>query len=509
MTRKHIVDCKQIKVYPYYENFGLPYLIADNDEDEDAKKVINYKLKVKDDRLRYFVRVRHLLQRLNDILCESNAVSKYNRNEPNVLFVTYLEKTICKIPYLEKNWRIKVKESIEYFMQLYKYEKLTLSYNQWSTILKTKQINEQLLYNESSVDDLDNARLDSDDAKNKIFGHNVILTIKDTTSNIEINVIGPTIEVNKFIVKIKDVICKAYFTYELEERIINFKTYLLECESLLNKWLSDRETFSDEDDSDVEMLLTSSRGNLTDTGSLYSSNRLRSRDDTSNRLDKNKRKIIDDFISKLERDHLDMELCYGKLFQELGYTFLSRVANAIENYGDDDAYDDDADYRNFGDRADNGMDDNYLEMDKNENESQMDKIKGTLDELKARITEMRKKFRNYLMNIKKGKKANKPRGGAKAKLPEAANEHDEDEENSITLCVYVKEQMKIITLSVGKKLKVRTLKQILVKEADDAKVNSPDRIRLSFNGEELNNDNYTITDYGITNKSTITCELNG
>ncbi len=51
------------------------------------------------------------------------------------------------------------------------------------------------------------------------------------------------------------------------------------------------------------------------------------------KLNKSRRHTIDEFLSKLERDLLDMELSYGKLFQELGYNFLTRNS---EEYGDEE-----------------------------------------------------------------------------------------------------------------------------------------------------------------------------
>ena len=58
LTRKHIVDFKEIKVFPYYENFGLPYLVHFNQE-YSSQTEVPYKLKIKDDRLRYFVKVKN------------------------------------------------------------------------------------------------------------------------------------------------------------------------------------------------------------------------------------------------------------------------------------------------------------------------------------------------------------------------------------------------------------------------------------------------------------------
>lgn len=528
LSRKHSVDFKEIKVFPYYENFGLPYLIHFNFNFDSQTLQLPYKLKIKDERLRYFVKVKNLHQKLNDILSESNAISKYNKQESNVLYVHYFQKLTTKVPYIEKMWRIRVKESIEYYLQIYKYEKLTLSYNQWSTILKTKQINEALLYKQDD-DDLEDGRLvdnEGESNRGKFFGELTVINVKDTTSNIEVSVVGPTPEVDKFIVRVKDIICKAYFTYELEERIIHFKTYLLDCETLLAKWLQEREYNSD-DESDVEIVLASPRNAETSSLSAsYSSNRRRLEDAKNVNLDKNKRKIIDDFISKLEKDHLDMELSYGKLFQELGYAFVQRV-NALKS----DEEDEDAEYAEFNDKT-TQVDDRYLGNDQLDAISEMDRIKNTLDELKGRITEMRKKFRQYLsthrptkqatsqQNPNQSKPQKPPRNNAtnpSTSKPNATHTNDEDEQDEqeeptehtelIKLCVFVKDQMKIITLTIHRRCKIRELKQILSKQIDDREIITPDRQKLTFNGVELINEGYTISDYGITNKCTISCEI--
>ena len=519
LSRKHSVDFKEIKVFPYYENFGLPYLVHFNHE-FNSQTELPYKLKIKDDRLRYFCKVKNLHQKLNDILSESNAISRYNSNESNTLYVHYQQKLVTFVPYLEKIWQIRVKESIEYFLQIYKYEKMTLSYNQWSTILKTKQINEALLYKQNdSVDieeDFDGGRIidnEGESNRNKFFGNLAVISVKDTTTNIEINAVGPTFEVDKFIVKVKDIICKAYFTYELEEHIVSFKTYLSDCEQLLAKWLQDKE-FNSDDDSDVEILLSSSRANLNDSSSLATSYTAKKKNEeyTSGKLDKTKRKTIDDFITKLEREHMEMELSYGKLFQELGYTFLSRSTAFAPN----EETEEDAEYRTINDYS--VIDETYLGTTKNEVESEMDRIKHTLDELKVRITEMRKRFRQYLVAMKKTKNLHKPSVPSKPSrqslnnrnnqnIDEDFDEDEEDSEDLIKLCVFVKEQMKIITLNIHKKCKIKELKQILSKQIDENEITPIELQKLTFNGVELINDNYTITEYGISNKCTITCEV--
>lgn len=269
LSRRHVIDEKPIKAFPYYSNFGLPYLFRPLFDDYQtlSSSSAAFKLKVKDERLKYFARVKTLIKKLNEILSESNAIARYNRQEANILYVTYFERLETKVPYTERIWRLRVMESIEYFLHIYKYEKITLSHNQWMTISRAKQLNEHFLRSPGDDDQggggLDETMMTSGDSpdsnvKVKYIGSNcAIISINETTNNVEISVVGPNNDVDKFIVKIKDIICKAYFTFELEEKIIKFKTYLYECEDLLAKWLS--ESVDGTYDSDNEFNLPSSR----------------------------------------------------------------------------------------------------------------------------------------------------------------------------------------------------------------------------------------------------------
>lgn len=177
---------------------------------------------------------------MNEILSEANAVSRYNKQDNSILYVNYIDKLVTKVPFSERIWRLKVSEGIEYFLHIYKFEKLTLSFNQWSTISKTKQLNEAF-FDSFKAEDIGD---DSQSVTGSTYGSDIkyisgncaIINVNDTGSNVEINIVGENSEVDKFIVKIKDVICKAYFTFELEEKIMKFKTYLFECEELLSKW---------------------------------------------------------------------------------------------------------------------------------------------------------------------------------------------------------------------------------------------------------------------------------
>jgi hypothetical protein len=507
LSRRHVIDEKPIKVFPYYSNFGLPYIFRPLFDDYHSSSSAAFKLKIKDDRLRYFCKVKTLHKKLNDILSESNAVSRYNKLESNIIYVNYLEKLETRVPYTERMWRLKVKESIEYFLHIYKYEKITLSHNQWTAINRNNQLGDNFLQKSSSggsrdedEQTLDENAADGDSAtKVKYIGNNcAIVSVNETSNNTEISLVGPINEVEKFIVKIKDIICKAYFTFELEEKIIKFKTYLYECEDLLAKWLNDSQDGGY--DSDTEQTLMSAR--LNDS---FESSRRGAGDF---KLNKSRRNTIDEFISKLERDHLDMELSYGKLFQELGYTFLTNVPQ--EAFDDDDH----AEYKDFNDRLTSGLDETITPR---ANESQMDKIKYTLDDLRSRITEMRKKFKQFLVKMKKTSKSSggfrQGGAGGGADLSDDLDEDNLDDENEdenedlFKLCVYVKEQKKIVTFKIHKRCRVRELKQILLEKIADQTVNTIDEIKLTYNNVEMSNDGYTINDYGIGDKATITLEF--
>jgi hypothetical protein len=494
-SRKHIIDEKPIKVFPYFENFGLPYLFKPlfDDYHTTSSSSAAFKLKIKDERLRYFCRVKSLHRKLNDILSESNAISKYNKQESNFLYVNYIEKLSTKVPYTERIWRLKVKESVEYFLQIYKYEKLTLSFNQWTTISKTKQLGDSLLSRtQISDEDVEEGSVhegptSTTDTRIRYLGNSCsIISINETSTNVEISIVGPNAEVDKFIVKIKDVICKAYFTFELEEKIIKFKTYLFECEELLAKWLND----SDGMDSDTEVVLSSARSNDSDSLSIAYGRK-------SEKLNKSKRQTIDEFLSRLERDHLDMELSYGKLFQELGYTFLNQAPQESSEVDSDE-------YKEFNDRLSSSLDETVKLKNDSDNQSQMDKIKKTLDDLKSRINEMRKKFRTYSIKSKRNKNTRQVETseGEGDEL-----EDDEENEDQIKLHVYVKDQNKILTFSVNRKCKIKELKATLFDKFADAKVNSMEDLVITYNNLELANDIYSISDYGINDKSNITLEF--
>ena len=505
LSRKHVVDEKQIKVFPYYENFGLPYLFKPifDDHLNFSSSTSIFKLKIKDERLRHFCRVKNLHKKFNEILSESNAISKYNKHESSIIYVSYLEKLAITVPYTERIWRLRVRESIEYFLQVYKYEKVTLSYNQWAVISKTK-ISESLLSKNLDDESNDEGLTKEDktsDANIRYIGNNcAIISINETNTNVEISIVGPKQEVEVFIVKIKDIICKAYFTFELEEKIIKFKTYLSECEELLIKWLSDN---GDATDSDNEVILGSGKNETDGLTISYTK-----KNETGLKLSKSRKHTIDEFLSKLERDHEDMEMSYGKLFQELGYTFLNQPSAPAPP--EEDALDEnDSEYKEFNEKTASTLDEmsTIIKTD-SENESQMDKIKNTLDDLKNRINEMRKKFRNYSI---KTKRVAKSKGSVSDLSEDGTSEFEfEDNEDVMKLSVYVKDQGKILTFRIHKKCKLRELKQALFEKIADPKLHAIDNLILSYDDVELANDMNTLSDYEIDGvKATITAEFDG
>lgn len=512
LSKKHVVDEKNIKVFPYFENFGLPYVFKPLFDDMASNRAPAFKLKIKEERLRYFCGQRTLHLKLNEILSESNAMAKFNREETSMLYVNYFEKLQTKVPYTERIWRLRVKESIEYFLQIYKYEKLTLSFNQWSIIQKTKSLHDVIvkfsrrknnndggLYGAGDDDDMN---FDADsfgvEAKKPApaaepSAEAPIINVNETSTNVELSIIGFNLEVDRFIVKIKDTICKAYFTFELEEKIIKFKTYLFECEELLAKWLND--SLDGVTDSDAESVVSNMSSTL--------------------KLNKSKLQTIEEFISKLERDHLDMELSYGKLFQELGYAFLNQPAkdDADTEFQDNDSLDE---YREFNDRLTTTLDELSAKSKENELESQMDKIKNTLDNLRDRINDMRKKFRQYTINSKRQKRQVNQRSYQNVDEEDDQAEADggqEDEDEFFKLCVYIKEASRIITIRVHRKCKLRELKQsIYDRLMADSDLNRRGNILVSdmillFNNSELASENLTLNDYGVNDKCTITLEF--
>ena len=127
LTREHVLDKKPFHIFPYYENFGLPYLVEGI-----------FKLKIRDEKLKYLCDIKKFYEKLNDILSESNArIVKYNSE---VLYIEYFDKITLKVTYTERLWRLKCKECIEYFLKFYKYEKLPLTVNQWKVISKNNKI---------------------------------------------------------------------------------------------------------------------------------------------------------------------------------------------------------------------------------------------------------------------------------------------------------------------------------------------------------------------------------
>ena len=204
-----------------------------------------------------------------------------------------------------------------------------------------------------------------------------------------------------------------------------------------------------------------------------------------------------------------MELSYGKLFQELGYTFLSNVSQ-------DPTEEDDDEYKDFNQKISDSISSMSLNLKKEIKESQMDKIKYTLDDLRVRINDMRRKFRQFVIKTKRNTNAKSPRKFSDASSNDEENEEededddddvDEENEDVIKVCIYIKQQGKIVTFKIHCKCRVGELKQILFEKLANSEENSIEDVVLTYNSLELTNNAYSITDYGISDKSTITLEI--
>ncbi len=135
----------------------------------------------------------------------------------------------------------------------------------------------------------------------------------------------------------------------------------------------------------------------------------------------------------------------------------------------------------------------------------MDKIKHTLDGLNTRINTMRKKFRQYTIRMKRvgGRSGDVSSDGG----GDDDDLDDEDVEDHIKLCVVIEEAGKIWTYKVNQSCRVRDLRTMLFNKLADPSIRSVDSLILMFNKAELANDNFTISDYGITDGSTVVLEI--
>ena len=144
--------------------------------------------------------VKNLHKRINEILTEANAIGRFNKSESNLLYVNYVEKLVTKVPYSERIWRLKVMEALEYFMRIFKHEKLTLSFNQWQTISKTKQLNDAFFDSYKIAEDGDDtqslaATSSIGDDIRYISGSCAIISVTETSNNVEIAIVGENSEV--------------------------------------------------------------------------------------------------------------------------------------------------------------------------------------------------------------------------------------------------------------------------------------------------------------------------
>jgi hypothetical protein len=84
-------------------------------------------------------------------------------------------------------WRLRVKECIEYYLQVFKVEKLTLNLNQWDTLERTKEVDDWFANNDT----------------NSLDNNDIFVNLSKKMYLVEINVSGVNCAVDKFIIKIK------------------------------------------------------------------------------------------------------------------------------------------------------------------------------------------------------------------------------------------------------------------------------------------------------------------
>jgi len=253
-----------------------------------------------------------------------------------------------------------------------------------------------------------------------------------------------------------------------------------------------------------------------------------------------------------------MEQSYGKLFQELGYTFLnqSMEKHSIGNSNVDDDDEDDSityepGFKSFNGRKSSTLDD-LLEAPSSattspESQSQLDKIRASLYELRLRINVMRKKYRLLARKTKltsltaasaaatskptsRSASATSSLNGRRIEAyeddeevdantatedieDEKLGEDDEQEEadeatvETFKLCVFVKDKSKLLTFRVQRNCRVKELKKILYEKIVDKDQHTYDDMILMFKGVELMNETQTLDDYGITKKCTVSLEF--
>lgn len=124
-----------------------------------------------------------------------------------MLYVRYYEKLSTKVPYVERIWRLRVKDCIEYYLQVFKFEKLSLSLQQWEAISKTNEINDTLIQSQTSIEDnetFDDSTINNENLNELKKNSQAIVTVnKSSAKLVEINIVGPNDDVDRFIVKIK------------------------------------------------------------------------------------------------------------------------------------------------------------------------------------------------------------------------------------------------------------------------------------------------------------------
>lgn len=261
LSREHMLDCKPFYLFPYYSNFGLPYLSTPH----------HFKLKLRTPKLKHLCECSDLLDKLNNLLSETNCkINKFNTTQ-QVIYLEYASKVSSLLPYTENLWRLKCKQTLDFFLKHYKYDVLNLTTNQWRLINRklTTIMNIEKRAKKSEFVKLNNelyARIQDQD--------------EELVKSVQIVLWGSTEQVDETCSQIRDLVCRVYFSLSNEQKLMRLVTHVNECENLLVDWKSNELFVEDEIARESRM------------------------------------HTMHEMICKSENGHIDLELEYNSLFEQ-------------------------------------------------------------------------------------------------------------------------------------------------------------------------------------------------
>jgi hypothetical protein len=265
------------------------------------------------------------------------------------------------------------------------------------------------------------------------------------------------------------------------------------------------------------------------------------------------RSTVENYINALEIEHKQLELAYGELFKELGYMFLTDNAN----HGNNKSV-----FVDYNSQIHSALEEISKLNSKKNTEAHMDKIKHTLDDLEKQINEIRTKFNKYKIKANKKSATSKIAPLSESRSQQSStlikrkqientkepqeyqnnrikndfddsNSNYDDEEiseyddsrtavsslpsqmksnnNIIKLTVEVlldNGHVRVENISVNKTCILRDLKKVIYDREKSRFKTYPklDDFILVYNGNDLDNEELTLDDYQIKDKSVIAYE---